>query len=96
MKKIAFALFLLCPLAGAAQSFNVSFPKEVSAQPLDGRLLLVLSTSAGDEPRNQVDISPRTQIVFGITVDGWKPGEAAVVDAGASGYPIRSLKNVPA
>ena len=96
MKKIAFALFLLCPLAGAAQSFNVSFPKEVSAQPLDGRLLLVLSTSAGDEPRNQVDISPRTQIVFGITVDGWKPGEAALVDAGASGYPIRSLKNVPA
>ena len=96
MKKIAFALFLLCPLAGAAQSFNVSFPKELSAQPLDGRLLLVLSTSAGDEPRNQVDISPRTQIVFGITVDGWKPGEAAVVDAGASGYPIRSLKNVPA
>jgi len=96
MKKIAFALFLLCPLAGAAQSFNVSFPKEVGAQPLDGRLLLVLSTSAGDEPRNQVDISPRTQIVFGITVDGWKPGEAALVDAGASGYPIRSLKNVPA
>jgi len=96
MKKIAFALFLLCPLAGAAQSFNVSFPKEVSAQPLDGRLLLVLSTSAGDEPRNQVDISPRTQIVFGITVDGWKPGEAALVDAGASGYPIRNLKNVPA
>ena len=96
MKKIAFALFLLFPLAGAAQSFNVSFPKEVSAQPLDGRLLLVLSTNAGEEPRNQVDISPRTQIVFGVTVDGWKPGEAAVVDAGASGYPIRSLKNVPA
>jgi hypothetical protein len=96
MKKFAFALFLLFPLAGAAQSFTVSFPKEVSAQPLDGRLLLVLSTNPGEEPRNQVDISPRTQIVFGVTVDGWKPGEAAVVDAGASGYPIRSLKNVPA
>jgi len=96
MKTIAFALFLLCPLAGAAQSFAVSFPKEVSAQPLDGRLLMVLSTNPGDEPRNQVDISPRTQIVFGVTVDGWKPGDAAVVDASASGYPIRSLKNLPA
>ncbi len=93
MPSLSFCSF---PLAGAAQSFTVSFPKEVSAQPLDGRLLLVLSTNPGEEPRNQVDISPRTQIVFGVTVDGWKPGEAAVVDAGASGYPIRSLKNVPA
>ncbi len=43
----------------------------------------------------QIDDTPRTQIVFGMTVDGWKPGQPAVVDASASGYPIRNLKDVP-
>ncbi len=85
----------LIPIAATAQSFSVSFPKEVSAQPLDGRLLLLLSNDSSDEPRNQINDSPRSQMVFGLTVDGWKPGQPAVVDAGSCGYPIRSLKDVP-
>ena len=44
----------------------------------------------------QIDDTPRTQIVFGVTVDGWRPGQPMTVDASASGYPIRSLKDVPA
>ncbi len=95
MKRIALAFLFLLPLAAAAQSFSVTFPREVSAQPLDGRILLVLSTDPGDEPRNQIDDTPRTQIVFGLTVDGWQPGQPAVVDQSAWGYPIRSLKDVP-
>ena len=95
MKRTALILLLLFPVAAAAQSFSVTFPKEISAQPLDGRLLLVLSTDPSDEPRNQIDDSPRSQIVFGLTVDGWQPGQPAVVDASAWGYPIRSLKDVP-
>jgi hypothetical protein len=95
MKHIAFAFVLLLPMAAAAQTFSISFPREVSAQPLDGRILLVLSTDPSDEPRNQIDDSPRTQMVFGLTVDGWKPGQPTVVDATAWGYPIRSLKDVP-
>ncbi|MGO9319105.1 MAG: alpha/beta hydrolase-fold protein [Terracidiphilus sp.] len=96
MKRIALTLLLLFPVALAAQSISVTFPKEVSTQPLDGRLLLCLSTDPRDEPRNQIDDSPRTQLIFGLTVDGWQPGQPAVVDASASGYPIRSLKDLPA
>jgi hypothetical protein len=95
MKCRALALALLFPVAAAAQSFSVSFPREVSAQPLDGRILLVLSTDTSDEPRNQIDDTPRTQIVFGLTVDGWQPGQPAIVDQSAWGYPVRSLKDVP-
>jgi len=75
--------------------FSVSFPAERSAQPLDGRLLLLLSSDPSAEPRMQIDDTARTQMVFGVTVDGWKPGDAAVVDDSAFGYPIRSLKDVP-
>jgi hypothetical protein len=96
MNRTLLALMLLvAPLAASAQSFTVTFPKEVSSQPLDGRLLLLLSNDASSEPRFQIDDTPRSQMVFGLTVDGWKPGEAATVDATAWGYPIRSLKDVP-
>ena len=95
MKRLVLLLLLLAPLAANAQSFSVTFPKELSAQPLDGRLLLVLSTDPSDEPRNQIDDTPRSQIVFGLTVDGWQAGQAALVDATASGYPIHSLRDVP-
>ena len=44
----------------------------------------------------QIDDTPRTQMVFGVTVDGLRPGQGAVVDGSATGYPIRSLKDVPA
>jgi hypothetical protein len=94
---VAFTL-LICfaaPSAITAQSFSVTFPKEVSAQPLDGRLLLLLSTDPSDEPRNQIDDTPRSQMVFGLNVDGWQPATPTVVDAAAYGYPIRRLKDVP-
>jgi hypothetical protein len=96
MKRTLLALVLLAPVAAAAQSFTVTFPSELSAQPLDGRLLLVLSTDSSDEPRNQIDDTPRSQIVFGLTVEGWRPGQPAKFDETAWGYPIRSLKDVPA
>ena len=86
---------LTAPSAITAQSFSVTFPKELSAQPLDGRLLLLLSTDPSDEPRNQIDDTPRSQMVFGLNVDGWQPAQPAVVDAAAYGYPIRNLKDVP-
>ena len=95
MKRSALALLLLCSVAASAQSFTVTFPKERSAQPLDGRLLLLLSTDPSDEPRNQINDTPRSQIVFGITVDGWKPGQPMTVDATAWGYPMHSLNDLP-
>jgi len=95
MKRIALALLLFIPAALVAQSFSITFSKEVSAQPLDGRLLLCLSTNPSDEPRNQIDDTMNSQMVFGLTVDGWQPGQPAVVGNSAWGYPIRSLKDVP-
>jgi hypothetical protein len=96
MNRTALALMLLiAPLSAAAQTFTVTFPKEVSSQPLDGRLLLLLSTDTSSEPRFQIDDTPRSQMVFGLTVGGWKPRETATVDATAWGYPVRSLKDVP-
>jgi hypothetical protein len=79
-------------------TFSVNFPASQSAKPLDGRVLLLLSndlSASAEEPRMMIDDTPKSQIVFGVTVDGLKPGQPAVVGNNADGYPVGSLKDVP-
>jgi len=75
--------------------FLVSFPKQRSAEPLDGRILLLLSTDGSSEPRMQISISYKTQMVFGLDVEQLEPGKAVTIDDQAFGYPIRYLRDMP-
>jgi hypothetical protein len=90
------------PRLGEAQTITVSFPAARSAKPLDGRVLLLVSndpaalTDPDREPRNQINDSPKSQMIFGVTVDGWKPGEPLTIGDNAVGYPRASLKDIPA
>jgi hypothetical protein len=82
----------------ARQRFAVSYPESLAKGPLDGRLLLLLSTDASAEPRFQIsdtDVA-KSQQVFGVDVLGWKPGEAKVFDASVLGYPAEALGDVKA
>jgi hypothetical protein len=81
--------------AEAPLRFSVTFPATRSAQPIDGRLLVLISSETEGEPRQQVNNSVRTAQVFGLDVEGWRPGEARLVDRAAFGYPIRSLAALP-
>lgn len=72
--------------------FAVSFGAKLSPQPVDGRLLLILSKDASKEPRFQVsDTSLSTAQIFGIDADGMKPGEEKFFDAAVLGYPLEGL-----
>ena len=82
--------------AASAQTITVRFPASRSDKPLDGRLLLLLSNDPKAEPRMQIDDTPKSQMVFGVTVNGWKPGEPLTITDRAQGYPRASLKDVPA
>jgi hypothetical protein len=88
-------LFALITPGFGAQSITVSFPAAMSSKPLDGRVLFLLSNDPSVEPRMQIDDTPRSQMIFGVTVDGLKPGEAVTIDGSAPGYPIRSINDVP-
>ena len=77
--------------------FAVRFGAEVSKEPLDGRLLLLISTDDSKEPRFQISgTSLKTQQVFGIDVEGLKPGQDAFFDASVLGHPLESLAELPA
>lgn len=80
----------------SAQTITVSFPAARSDKPLDGRVLLLLSNDPKEEPRMQIDDTAKSQMVFGVTVDGWKPGVPLTIGDNAKGYPRASLHNVPA
>jgi hypothetical protein len=73
----------------------VTLPRERANIPLDGRLLLLISTDSTREPRFQVSDGPESQLVFGMDVDAWAPGTDRVVGVQADGYPLASLRELP-
>ena len=76
--------------------FSVTYRGASGATPLDGRLLLILSTDPAAEPRLQISESiTKTQQIFGVDVEGWKAGEPALVEGGVLGYPVESLAAIP-
>lgn len=75
--------------------FSVTFTKELSDQAQDGRLILMLSTNGMAEPRNQISFGLKTQLAFGVDVEGIQSGQEIIVDATAFGFPVRSLKDIP-
>ena len=75
--------------------FSVVYGAE-KGESFDGRLLLMLSTDPSAEPRFQISDGPNTQLVFGIDVEDWTPGEQVHFGPEAFGYPIESLSDVPA
>lgn len=94
MRRLLLLTFaFLSAISLAAQTFTVTLPAAQSI-PLDGRLLLLLSNNPEAEPRFEINDTPKTQIVFGTTVDGWKPGSTITITNDAVGYPIKKLSDV--
>lgn len=76
--------------------FYVSYPASLETGPLDGRLLLLISTDSSAEPRFQITDEFSTAQVFGLNVDAWAPGQPARFAGVEYGYPIQNLRDLPA
>lgn len=75
---------------------GISFAASQSARPLDGRMLLLISTDSAQEPREQISDAVTTQQVFGADVDGLAPAAEAVFSDTTLGYPVTSLAAIRA
>jgi len=75
--------------------FAIYFPEELCSKSLDGRMLLLISADDSREPRFQISNGPETQMVFGIDVNGLKPGEMALFNSEVLGYPLESISEIP-
>jgi len=79
-----------------AATFSVTLAPEHAREPINGRLLLLLSVDASKEPRFQIEEGTKSQQVFGIDATGWKGGDRLTLDSKVLGYPRLSLADVPA
>ena len=101
---LGLSLFLACAafLTPVAQlqsgpnnlKFAISFPATSSKDALDGRMLLLISKNNSREPRFQINEDLTTQQVFGVNVDGLRPGTEAIIEATTFGYPIKNLSEL--
>jgi len=82
--------------SGSKLRFSIGLPAAGAAGPIDGRVLLLVSKNGQGEPRFQITDNEKTQLIFGVDVEGLGPGQSAVVDAAAFGYPLRSIADIPA
>ena len=78
----------LAPPAGPVR-FAVSVDRAVRAEPVSGRLLLLLSRTERFLPG--INGTP----VFGLNVDDLRPGASVILDDRAFGYPVRRLSDIP-
>jgi len=78
-------------------SFAVSFPGDLSAAPLDGRVILLLSHDLTREPRTHVEPNEPldSPYIFGVNVDALAAGHAVLLDDTAFGWPAPHLSAVP-
>ncbi|HEY7236279.1 MAG TPA: alpha/beta hydrolase-fold protein [Gemmatimonadaceae bacterium] len=82
--------------APARLRFGISFPAARSAEPLDGRIILVISNNDRREPRFENNVyDADTQLAFGIDVDSLRPGQEAFVDGATFGYPLETIADIP-
>ncbi len=79
---------------------SVDVAPAVGSAPADGRLLVVLATDPATPPLEQVTSVDSTAQMFGLDVQGLRPGQGAVLDAtvgpGVLGYPVASMADLPA
>jgi hypothetical protein len=82
--------------SAAGLRFEISFPDSQGAKPLDGHILLGISTDKASEPRFQLrEEEASSAQFFGLDVDGLKPGAPAFIDSTTLGYPLISLEQLP-
>jgi hypothetical protein len=82
--------------ASSSLIFQVSFPASAHAEPITGRVFVVISNRETPEPRSQAGSWGDASPLFGADVDQLKPGETAVIDGMTLGYPPSSLADIPA
>ena len=73
--------------------FEISFPPQVSSEPLTGRMFLTIARSDESEPRLQVG---RYGVpVYGVDFENLAPDTPVVIDADTLGWPIETLSDFP-
>ena len=99
MQRILFVVILLICSAHAQTSstprFEVTLPSDAKA-PLTGRAFVIIAKGSDPEPRLQAGNWRSRAELLGRDIDQLQPGKAVAIDAMALGFPLRSVRELPA
>ena len=87
------------PISRRGCASSSPFPPSVQAQPVDGRVYVIVTRNADPEPRLQFGKSGGqygSMPFLGENVDALAPGQQAVIDGRSDGYPLERLGELPA
>lgn len=76
--------------------FEVSIADDLVEEPVDGRVVLLVARSDEVEPRFQRLRGLSAIPIYGVDVDGLRPGDRAVIDVETRGFPLESISEIPA
>jgi hypothetical protein len=102
MKNLVFLSALLLIVLNSCETqekelhVKVSFSDSLELDNADGRLLFMLSTNNENEPRFQISEGLNGQLIYGMNVEGMKPGQEKVFDNSVFGFPFESMKDIEA
>ncbi|MFN8062727.1 MAG: alpha/beta hydrolase-fold protein [Vicinamibacterales bacterium] len=82
------------PSTGPRLQFTVTVPPTARAEPITGRVYLMISRTNEREPR--FDVNQTGLPIFGVDVEGLRPGQPVTIDDTTLGYPLSSLRELPA
>src|SRR5689334_22385804 len=88
-------LVLLLAISAHAQKFEISFPASAHAQPITGRVFVIIAHRDTPEPRLQAGSFTQQTPIYGADVNQLQPGQTAAIDANTLGFPFKSLKELP-
>jgi hypothetical protein len=89
------SLVLSASAAASSITFKVTLPAN-QPQPITGRLFVIIARANDPEPRLQVGGWRSKTELLAIDVQGLAPGATATVDALALGFPLKSIRELPA
>ncbi len=92
---LLFSLALSVSAAASSITFKITLPA-AQPQPITGRLFVIIARANDPEPRLQVGSWRSRTEMLAIDVQGLQPGQAATVDALTLGYPLKSVRELPA
>ena len=89
------------PVAGAAAirqraTSDSIFPAAAHSEPVTGRVFVIVTRTDPPEPRLQVGDWEILRPLFGTDVSGLGAGTPAIISATTLGFPVASLRDIPA
>ncbi|RLD21715.1 MAG: hypothetical protein DRI71_08525 [Bacteroidetes bacterium] len=93
------ALLLLiiasCSSPETSTTYTIKIADELIDAPIDGRVLLLISSNDAAEPRFQISDDPGTQLVYGMDIEGFTSIDKITFTGHEFGYPLENLSDLP-